>query len=123
MTEQKDNKLLHHLAAAAGFIGLLAWFYVGRSFGIVDWIALQVPEKYTGAGVMLGIMVVMTPGCFIWSRYNRWIEQRLSIKGIYYEDEYYRENDKLKAQKHTKDTAPMDQTSDQTSDASSNLDK
>ena len=105
MTEQKDNKLLHHLAAAAGFIGLLAWFYVGRSLGIVDWIALQVPEKYTGAGVMLGIMVVMTPGCFIWSRYNRWIERRLSIKGMYYEDEYYKENAKLKTQQHKPNSA------------------
>ena len=97
MTEPKNKNLLHHIAVAAGFIGLLAWFYVGRELGFLDWIVLQVPEKYAGAALMVGIMIMMTPGCFIWARYNRFIEKRLSIKGVYYEDEYYKKDAELKA--------------------------
>ncbi len=96
MTEKYSNKLLHHIAVAVGLIGLGAWFYFGRYSGFLDWIILQVPQKYAGSALMLGIMLMMTPGFFIWTLYNRWIEKKLSIKGIYYEDEYYKDQDQLK---------------------------
>jgi hypothetical protein len=48
---------------------------------------------------MVGIMIMMTPGLFLWTLYNRWIEKRLKVKGIYYEDEYYKENEALKTKK------------------------
>lgn len=99
MTESKHNKLHHHIAVAIGFIGLIAWGYCGRYSGFLDWIILQVPEKYAGSALMVGIMIMMTPGLFLWTLYNRWIEKRLKIKGIYYEDEYYKENEALKTKK------------------------
>ncbi|WP_286238409.1 hypothetical protein [Neptuniibacter halophilus] len=97
-----NNKIIHHLAVAVGFIGLLAWFYAGRQLGFLDWITLQMPAKYAGSGLMLGIMILMTPGFFIWARYNRWVEKRLQIKGIYYEDSYYKDDEKLKQAKRNK---------------------
>lgn len=99
MTEEKNNKLLHHIAVAIGLIGLGAWFYFGRYSGFLDWIILQVPERFAGSALMLGIMIMMTPGFFLWTLYNRWIEKKLSIKGIYYEDEFYKDQDKLKKKK------------------------
>lgn len=102
MTEEKDNKLAHHIAVAVGLIGLGLWLYIGRYSGFLDWIILQVPEKYAGSALMIGIMVIMVPGLFIWTLYNRWIEKRLSVKGIYYEDEYYKDQDKLKEKSKAK---------------------
>lgn len=84
-----NNKVLHHIATGAGFAGLIAWYYAGHSLGILDWAAQQLPIKYAGAGLMLGIMLVMTPGFFLWKLYNRWIERTLNIKGRYIEDDYY----------------------------------
>lgn len=103
MTESNHNKLHHHIAAGAGFIGLLLWFYLGRESGFLDWIILQVPQKYAGSALMVGIMIMMTPGFFIWKLYNRWIEKRLDVKGIYYEDAYYKDDDALKAKRKSKD--------------------
>jgi len=37
----------------------------------------------------------MAPGFLVWKYYNRWLEKRLNITGIYYEDSYYK-NDKSK---------------------------
>ncbi len=97
MTDKKDTKLLHHIAVGAGFIGLIAWYYIlGIQLGFLDWMIQQMPPKYAGSGMMIGIMVLMTPGFFIWSRFNRWVEKKLSVSGIYYEDEYYKHQDELK---------------------------
>ena len=51
-------------------------------------------EKYKGSGLMVGIGVGMAPAFFIWSRFNRWVEKKLHIKGVYYEDSYYKNDDK-----------------------------
>lgn len=91
MDNPKKQKLLHHIAAGAGFIFLIAWLYMARELRILDWIAYQFPEKYTGAGLMVAVMVVMTPGFYIWTLYNRWVERKLEIKGIYYEDGLYKD--------------------------------
>lgn len=90
----EGNKLLHHLGVAAGFVGLLLWFFSAQTLGVIDWVTQQVPESHRGAGLMLGIMLVMTPGFFLWKLYNRWLEKRLQISGRYYEEEYYREQSK-----------------------------
>jgi len=84
-----NKKFLHHLATGAGFAGLIGWFYMGRELGIMEWAAQQVPAEYGGAGLMVGIMLVMTPGFFLWKLFNRWVEKRLEVTGMYYEDAYY----------------------------------
>lgn len=43
---------------------------------------------------MLGIGLGMTPAFFIWSRYTKWVERKLNIKGIYIEDSYYAKDKK-----------------------------
>lgn len=91
MAEQQNNKLLHHIAVAVGFIFLIVWYYTGYTLGFLDWMIQQAPREYAGAGMMVGVMIMMTPGFFIWSRYNRWVEKKLSIKGIYYEDSFYKD--------------------------------
>lgn len=50
------------------------------------------PSGYEGSGLMIGIVVMMTPAFFIWSRFNRYVEKKLNIKGVYYEDSYYKDN-------------------------------
>ncbi|MFW1677802.1 hypothetical protein ACFVYJ_08465 [Pontibacter sp. JAM-7] len=97
---QKRQKLLHHIAVGCGFMGLILWFYIGRELGILDWAASLLPQEHAGAGLMLGIMLLMTPGFFIWSRYNRWVEHRLAIRGFYYETEYEEEQARLLAEKN-----------------------
>lgn len=82
-------KLIYHSAVAFGFLGLIGWFYIGRESGLLEWIMIQLPDKFAGSAVMIGIIIIMTPGFFIWSRYNRWIEKRLKVKGFYYEDTFY----------------------------------
>jgi hypothetical protein len=62
--------------------------------GFIDWVTLQMPEGYEGSGLMLAIGIMMTPAFFIWSRFNRIVEKKLNIKGIYYEDSYYQEKTK-----------------------------
>ncbi len=83
------TKLLHHIATALGLIFLGLWYLLFKQLGVLDWIMHLVPASHAGAGLMLGIAIVMIPGFFIWKLYNRWVERRLQIRGRYYEDEYY----------------------------------
>ncbi|MBA4501963.1 hypothetical protein [Marinobacterium marinum] len=80
---------LYLLASAAGFAGLILWFYAGRELGILQWIVDFFPASHAGAGLMIAIMLMMTPGFLIWKFYNRWVEQRLEVKGRHLEDEVY----------------------------------
>ena len=80
---------LHLLATGVGFAGLIIWFAVGRQLGILDWITALFPPSHAGAGLMVAIMLMMTPGFLIWKFYNRWVEKRLQVKGRYYEDDVY----------------------------------
>ncbi|MDF2180813.1 hypothetical protein [Neptuniibacter sp. CAU 1671] len=102
---QKQRKLLHHIAVGGGFLGLILWFYVGREIGVLDWATALMPEQHAGAGLMLGIMLVMTPGFFIWARYNRWVEQKLAVRGFYYETAYDAEQAELLAKKKAEKSA------------------
>jgi hypothetical protein len=86
-----NSKLLHHLATAVAFAFLIAWYYALESLGFLDFMSDLMPITYQGAGLMLGIGFGMTPAFFIWSRFNRWAEQKLQIKGIYYEDGFYKD--------------------------------
>jgi|GEM_PF-1145789 len=105
------QKFLHHLGVGAGFLGLIGWFWAGRELGIMDWAAQQVPPQFGGAGLMVGIIIVMTPGFYIWKLINRWLERTLAVQGMYYEDEYYASMDKAAAAK--KKAAQQDQRRDQ----------
>lgn len=89
---KKRVKLLHHLGIAVGFITLILWYFVADHLGLTLWLSLLVPESHRGAGLMIAIMVIMTPAFFLWKWFNRWVERKLEIKGKYYEDEYYADN-------------------------------
>lgn len=80
---------LYLLATGAGFAGLIIWFYLGRELGILEWIVALFPASHAGAGLMVAIMVMMTPGFFLWKLFNRWVERRLKVKGRFLEDEVY----------------------------------
>ena len=95
-----NTKLLHHIGAGLGFVGLLVWYLIAAELGIVNWITLQAPESHSGAGFMIAIMIVMTPGLFLWKLYNRWLERRLNISGRYYEDDFYRTEKKDEPDSH-----------------------
>ncbi|NVK43609.1 MAG: hypothetical protein HWE39_20375 [Oceanospirillaceae bacterium] len=88
MTDKK-TRLLHHIATALGLLFLGGWFLLFKTLGILDWIVGLVPQSHAGAGLMIAIAAVMLPAFFIWKLYNRWVEKRLQIRGIYYEDHYY----------------------------------
>lgn len=86
------NKLLHHLGVGAAFLGLILWFFAGRELGFLDWAVGLAPEGYSGAALMLAIMLMMTPAFALWTLFNRWLERKLQITGRYLEDEYYAAN-------------------------------
>lgn len=89
---RSNNKVLHHIGVGTGFFGLILWGYAADQFGLFTLLTGYFPESHAGAGLMLGIMLVMTPGFFIWKYYNRWLEKRLQIKGRYYEDDFYKKD-------------------------------
>ena len=86
-----NQNLLHHIATAIGFAGLIGWYYAASKLGILDWGINLVPREYAGAGMMLGVMVAMTPGFFLWKLWTRWTEKKLGITGKYYEDDFYKD--------------------------------
>ncbi|MBV1789195.1 hypothetical protein KQ940_14145 [Marinobacterium sp. D7] len=94
MAKPSKQTLLHHLGTGAGFLFLILWFYAGRELGVMDWATKVAPEGYSGAALMLSIMIMMTPAFALWTLVNRWLERRLQIKGRYLEEEYYRSLDK-----------------------------
>ncbi|MDY6890657.1 MAG: hypothetical protein SVU24_03505 [Pseudomonadota bacterium] len=81
---------LYLLAVGGGFAGLLLWFAIGRSLGVLEWIGALFPPSHAGAGLMVAIMVLMAPAFWLWNRYNRWVEKRLGVSGRYYEENLYR---------------------------------
>ncbi|MDO6562492.1 hypothetical protein Q4488_03755 [Amphritea sp. 1_MG-2023] len=85
------NKILHHIATACGLLFLVGYYLLIDKSGLYDWVTAQLPAKYAGSGLMLGIMIGMTPGFFIWKYYNRWIEKKLGVSGKYYEDGFYKD--------------------------------
>lgn len=87
--QSAHNKLIHHLGVALGFVGLMGWYYVGDRYGLMQLLVDLFPSSHSGAAVMLGIMLVMAPGFFVWKLYNRWLERYLGVKGRYYEDDFY----------------------------------
>jgi len=93
-TENLNSNLKHHGATAIAFAFLIAWYYALHIFNFFDYISAQFSTQYQGAGLMIAIGLGMTPAFFIWSRFNRWVEKKLDIKGKYYEDGFYKETDK-----------------------------
>lgn len=93
-TTSAHNKLLHHIGTAVGLLFLIAFYLLIESTGFYDWVIAQLPSDYAGAGLMLGIIIGMTPAFFIWKQYNRWIEKKLGVTGKYYEDGFYKEPEK-----------------------------
>lgn len=93
---QTKNSLWHHIGVGAGFAFLILWFMAGKSLGVMELVTKQLPQEYSGAGVMIAIILMMTPGFYLWTLFNRWLEKKLEIKGQYLEDEYYKDNQKLK---------------------------
>ena len=85
----QHQKLLHHIAVGAGFCFLIAWFYFFTQSGFFEYVTALFPEKYAGSGLLVAIMVSMVPAFFIWKLWTRFMEKKLNISGIYYEDAYY----------------------------------
>ena len=94
-----NKNVKHHFATAIAFAFLVFWYYLLQRFGFFDFTTELMSEEYAGSGLMLGIGIGMTPAFFIWSRFNRWVEKKLQIKGIYYEDSYYKSADSDKNDK------------------------
>lgn len=92
-TYDLSNKFKHHLATATAFAFLIIWYFALQHFGFFDWVVAFFNEEYQGSGLMLAIGGGMTPAFFIWSRFNRWVEAKLEIKGMYYEDSYYKDKE------------------------------
>lgn len=87
----KRQKLLHHIGVALGLLGLGIYYLLVEASGFLTWATSLVGEEYAGSALMVGIMISMTPAFFAWKHYNRFIERRLAIKGIYYEDGFYKD--------------------------------
>jgi len=102
MTNPPGKTFLHHLGTGAGFLGLMLWFLAGRELGFLDWATSLAPPGYSGAALMLAIILMMTPAFALWTLFNRQLERRLQIKGRYIEDEYYRslKNDSANGKGH-----------------------
>jgi len=96
MSESSHNKLLHHIATGFGFLFLIGYYLVIEMTGFFDWLIAFFPEEYSGAGLMLAIMISMTPAFLIWKYYNRWVEKALGVKGKYLEEEYYKQQEEQK---------------------------
>lgn len=84
------NKTAHHIATGIGLLCLGGYYLLMDKSGFYDWVTAFLPTEYAGAGLMLGIMIGMTPGFFLWKHYNRWIEKKLGVSGKYYEDDFYK---------------------------------
>ena len=93
-TTDPDRKIIYHLLMGIGFLGLIGWFYLMRQLEFMVWLSAFGPESHKGAMNMLAVMVWMLPAFFCWKYYVRFINKRLNIGGIYYEDHYYRSEDK-----------------------------
>lgn len=91
MPETSHNKVLHHIATGFGLLALFGYYLLMEQTGFHEWITALLPENYAGSGLMLAIMITMTPGFFCWKYYNRWVERTLGVKGKYYEDGFYKE--------------------------------
>ncbi|SIS76279.1 hypothetical protein [Neptunomonas antarctica] len=87
-----NTNTLHHLATGLAFGFLIGWYFLFKTLGFIEWTTAQMPEGYEGSGLMLAIGTVMAPAFYIWSRFNRFVEKKLNIKGIYYEDSYYQKD-------------------------------
>ncbi len=85
--------MLHHIGVALGLTGLGIYYLIIDASGFLEWATSQVDEEYAGSALMVGIMVSMTPAFLVWKYYNRFLERRLAIKGIYYEDSFYKKPD------------------------------
>jgi hypothetical protein len=80
-----SKTVLHHIGVAVGFSGLIGWFLLCKTLGGFDYIISFSPKGYEGAFLMLAIGLLMAPGFFIWSRYNRYLERKLDIKGTVFD--------------------------------------
>jgi len=89
--EDLNSNIKHHLATAIAFVFLILWYYALHKLNFFEFISSLFSQQYQGSGLMLAIGLGMTPAFFIWSRFNRWVEKKLQIKGKYYEDGFYKE--------------------------------
>lgn len=90
------NKFLHHLATAAGFAFLIFCYWLLKKLGYFDWASQLLPMEYAGAGLMLGIGSGMLIPFALWNLFTRWIEKKLRVKGQYFEDSYYKDDESKK---------------------------
>ncbi|WP_210396324.1 hypothetical protein [Motiliproteus sediminis] len=109
MNRNSDNPLLYQLLMASGLLALIGWFALMRQVGFMSWLTSLGPDSHIGALNLVAIMLWMLPALLIWKYYLRWINRRLRVRGIYYEDSYYGNN----AQNHSSGPECPDDTTDQ----------
>lgn len=89
MSPSQHNSLLYHLLMGVGFVALVGWFALMRELEFMAWVTALGPASHAGAMNMLAIMLWMLPAFLLWKYYVRWLNRRLKVGGIYYEDSYY----------------------------------
>ncbi|MCW8885124.1 MAG: hypothetical protein OQK12_07695 [Motiliproteus sp.] len=113
--EKNNRSITYHIFMGLGFLALVAWFYLMRKVGFIDWVTAQGPSTHTGAMNMLAIMIWMLPGFFCWKYYVRFLNKKLNIRGMYYEDHYY---GKVEDQPATKGAVDDSKKPDEDNDSS-----
>ncbi len=89
-SENESNRsILYHILMGLGFLALIGWFYLMREIGFMVWLSSMGPDTHKGAMNMLAIMIWMLPAFLCWKYYLRYINRKLKIRGMYYEDHYY----------------------------------
>ena len=84
-----DRNIIYHFLMGLGFLALIGWFYLMREIEFMAWITALGPESHKGAMNMLAVMIWMLPAFLCWKYYMRYINRKLNIQGIFYEDYYY----------------------------------
>ncbi len=88
--EKTERNILYHILMGLGFLALIGWFWLMREIEFMSWLSAMGPASHTGAMNLLAIMVWMLPGLLCWKYYVRYINRKLKITGIFYEDHFYR---------------------------------
>ncbi|OMH25263.1 hypothetical protein [Motiliproteus sp. MSK22-1] len=84
-----DRNIIYHFLVGLGFLALIGWFYLMREIEFMTWVTALGPETHKGAMNMLAVMIWMLPAFLCWKYYMRYINRKLDIQGIFYEDHYY----------------------------------
>ncbi len=116
-----NRSLTYHVLVGLGFVALIAWFYLMRELQFMSWVTSLGPATHAGAMNMLAIILWMLPGFLVWKYYMRFINRKLKITGIFYEDHFYKDQQQSDQQPEITPDSSKDQPA--TGDTASTADK